>query len=660
MTLVMAFAMTGGCGDNQNPTDNDAHILQNDGAVPPPFTITQLQPDHGPVAGGTAVTIRGFGFSDGSRVFFGDLMVDEAFTFYEGPNRLIIVTPPGAVGPVDVRVLRSDGESTTAQGSYRYDVFYVDPGSGSTAGGTFVRVVGSETDFTEDAVVTIDGVPLDEQQWVSSTLITGRAPANAPGLKTVTVEDASETYTVPEAYEYYDSADPINGGLGGGPIEGSVNITVLDLYTDEPVPDAYVLLGANASSPYQAITDATGRVTFSEPGLTGPQMLTVAADEYERLSIIAFDARDVTLFLTPFIPPNPGTIPGQSWSVVQGYVTFGGVEFGQGCDFGQMMPEPGPDEQRIMKVYQTVSDYDRVAAEPGESGTIREGDDCITGFGYSIYARPGSYAVYAVAGIENVTTREFTPYAMGVTRSLLSGPDQVIDANITVEFQLAQQMSFDLTEAPPLNLETGPVGYKVRLYIDLGGDGFIIRNDTQRNVVDVTEPVLIDKLPELNRGLAGGQYTALLEAHNNGQYPYSKVYLTALNTGTIPHLVNTWHGVPVAVDPEPGGVPSSNRLVWSADGVEPSFHIVNVKTHPDGDSYWKVYLAGNVTQFVLPDLFGLGPGLDGYPAGPMFWHIISVSVEGMSFDDFSYRYLNDKYWSATAGNGFLFSFPEAQ
>ena len=146
LLAALALGWAPGCGDSgTNPPDLDAFVIGNDGTVPPPFTVTQLQPEHGPVGGGTFVTIRGFGFADGSRVFFGDLMVDEAFTFYEGPNRLLIVTPPGTVGPVDVRVLRPDGESTTFQEGYRYDLFSVDPNSGSTAGGTFVRIVGSET-----------------------------------------------------------------------------------------------------------------------------------------------------------------------------------------------------------------------------------------------------------------------------------------------------------------------------------------------------------------------------------------------------------------------------------------------------------------------------------------------------------------------------------
>ncbi|MFC1482363.1 IPT/TIG domain-containing protein, partial [Myxococcota bacterium] len=542
-----------------------------------------------------------------------------------------------------------------------YDRLSVDPPSGSTAGGTFVRIRGADTSFTADDAVFIGDEPLLEPTFVSATLITGRTPSHAPGPKTVRVEGLAETVTAPEAFTYFDSADPINGGFGGGPIQGEVNIVVLDAYTDEPVADAYVLMGADASSPYQAVTDGTGRVTFSAPGLTGPQMITVAAVDYERVSVIAFDARDVTLFLTPFVPPNPGTIPGQSWSLVNGLVTFGGVEFGQGCDFSQMVPEPVEGETRVIKVYQTVGDYDYTTSTPGEGGTIYEGTECITGYGYWIYARPGSYAVYALAGIEEDATGAFTPHALGIARNLLSGPDQTLnDVNITIDFPLDRDISFDLSEAPPLDPAMGPVGYSVSVFIDLGGDGFIVRSDTKRSVTETIDPVLVDRLPHLTRGLSDGTYTAFIEAHNNGSYPYSKVYLSPVQPSSNPVLVDTWLGIPVAVDPEEGGEPTTNRMIWTADGDEPTFNLVVIRTFPDGDPYWQLLVNGAVDQFVLPDLYGLGPGLDGHPAGMMYWHIIPITVLGMDFNDFSYRYFNDRYWSATAGDGFTFSFPDAQ
>ena len=52
--------------------------------------------------------------------------------------------------------------------------------------------------------------------------------------------------------------------------------------------------------------------------------------------------------------------------------------------------------------------------------------------------------------------------------------------------------------------------------------------------------------------------------------------------------------------------------------------------------------------------------IEGHPAGEMYWHIIPITVPGLDFNDFTYRYLNNRYWTATAGDGFVFSYPEPQ
>jgi hypothetical protein len=248
---------------------------------------------------------------------------------------------------------------------------------------------------------------------------------------------------------------------------------------------------------------------------------------------------------------------------------------------------------------------------------------------------------------------------MGLARGLIASPDEVIAADITVDLQLDRQVSFDLATAPPVDPAYGPVGYRTRVYTNLGGDGFIVRPDAQRSTVDATEVVVVDRLASLSRALADASYSAMVEAHTNGVYPYSKVFLPAVDLSTtVP--VTQWLGIPRAVDPAPGGTPSTSRMIWDATGVTPSFNIVMIKTFPGGDAYWRAYVAGPVKQIALPDLYGLGPGLDGYPAGEMYWHVIPVLVPGMDFDAWSYRYLNDRYWTGTAGDGFRFFFPDAQ
>ena len=58
----------------------------------------------------------------------------------------------------------------------------------------------------------------------------------------------------------------------------------------------------------------------------------------------------------------------------------------------------------------------------------------------------------------------------------------------------------------------------------------------------------------------------------------------------------------------------------------------------------------------------LDPSLNGggLIEGEKLSEMMGQYVEGMDFNNFSYRYLNDRYWGATAGNGWPFSFPDIQ
>src|SRR5262249_30388750 len=105
---------------------------------------------------------------------------------------------------------------------------------------------------------------------------------------------------VEEAYTYVDTSDTTNGGLGGGSIRGSINVTVINSLSGNPVEDAFVLLGNDPSSSQQGRTNADGRVTFSQSGLRGAATLHVAKHCFETTTFVAFDAANVTVFLLPW------------------------------------------------------------------------------------------------------------------------------------------------------------------------------------------------------------------------------------------------------------------------------------------------------------------------------------------------------------------------
>ncbi|MHB8532739.1 MAG: IPT/TIG domain-containing protein, partial [Solirubrobacteraceae bacterium] len=89
--------------------------------APPPPAVTKLAPKKGHAAGGTTVTITGTGFSGVSAVDFGST---PASSFkVETPGTISAVSPPGAVGIVDVRVVASTGTSAvTKKDRFKYTV----------------------------------------------------------------------------------------------------------------------------------------------------------------------------------------------------------------------------------------------------------------------------------------------------------------------------------------------------------------------------------------------------------------------------------------------------------------------------------------------------------------------------------------------------------
>ena len=81
--------------------------------------IGELQPNKGPVEGGTQVTLFGKGFLPDAKVTIGDVPAEQveflAFT------RLRFITPPNMEGATAVRVINNDGQETIKEGAFTYE-----------------------------------------------------------------------------------------------------------------------------------------------------------------------------------------------------------------------------------------------------------------------------------------------------------------------------------------------------------------------------------------------------------------------------------------------------------------------------------------------------------------------------------------------------------
>ncbi|MBX7194711.1 MAG: IPT/TIG domain-containing protein [Sandaracinaceae bacterium] len=635
--------------------------------------ITRVVPDHGPFTGGTTAVLRGTGFTDESNVSFGTHAVQPADHTLVDARRLQVVVPAGDVGTVDVSIQVGD-QTFTLPDAYTYDAIAVDPSSGAVSGGTFVNIVGSGTSFADGDTVLFGRMPCTDLDIVSATRITCRTPPMAAGTVDVTVvraADHSETVAV-SAYTYYETADPFGGGLGGGPITGSINLTAIDAMTGLPVPDAFAIIGDDLSTEHQGLTDVMGQITFSGPDIMGTQTIHVAKHCYQRTSVISFDAQDVTVFLTPWMDPSCGMGSGggggrgRNGAFIEGELIWRGPnEYGPNP--WSNIPEPRTGWNRVAYVFTTQAAPTYPNPDPASGGgtnrvleRIVEGVSEL-GYPYRIFARPAGLAVYALGGLENPTAGQFIPYVMGVARNVLAGPGETVTGvDIVMDIPLDHYVEVGLG-AQPAALDEGPDRYRLQAFLDLGGEGVVVRQfstfdfdtvrrrDASRAFRFVAEPALLGTLTDARYQISAGWYTGEFD-----QYPYTTTTLNGVTAVDDVVTMPDFLGVPDAVAPTNGGpIPADRILRWRATegGDEADFHVI-MMVGGDGNPAWQMFVPGNVYEAPIPD-FSTIPGLEDISAGTIFWAIFSIKVPGFVFDEFRYTYLNDRYWSHAAVNQFF-------
>jgi hypothetical protein len=630
-----------------------------------PLAVEYLDPDHGPFAGGSRVLLRGRGFTADVVVRIGGRQVDPADIQFIDERRVLLRTPPGEPGPAEVAV-SAGGLMASAADAFRYDAVYVDPPTGSIAGGTLVSVRGFGTAFSPGDVVTFDGAALTGVTVVSKTELTGVTPSGVPGSADVEVSGAGGVIDAPEAYQYISTSDPFGGGLGGGPIAGTLNVTVIDAFTDNGVAGAFVAVGNPATTPYRGFTDAFGHIAFAAPGLVGPVSVSVGKAEYERQAFIGFDRRDVTIFLVPQpkkTPPDGPLGPGRLGGRVRGEIAFGDAT-GVGVPRWDLVPEPRtPNEKKQTLVFTTVATPFAGAPSPGAGGIIDYKNDGAITWAFDINTRASALAVVAVAGLYDDDTEVFEPFAMGIARGLLVGPGETVEnVSVIVDIPLDAGLRIELVDPPPLGTprQPGPDRYEVETYVDLGGEGVIRLPKNLVVLPDGDEALTVGGLPPLVRGVGDATYTVLASATTAGALPASVRIVRGVDDLAVPLFIGGFLGVPRPDDPAPGQTASFMHLSWSSEGgagnATFSYHRVIVPgfiSIPE----WRLYARGGRRDLPLVDLTTLG-GVPPVPPGEeMRWTLYDIALPTGTFDDFTYRQVNINLWSAYAVTQAVVEFP---
>ncbi len=174
----------------------------------PQVELTSVEPGFGFPGGGDEVILSGVNFTYDSDTLLriDGMTVDPARWTVETCGLIRVRSmPPHDPGTVDITVSNTFGSSTLA-GAYRYGlpaprIFSLEPNAGPLAGGISVTVTGEH--FTPEAVIDIDGKPLEDPLFVDAETIVGTVPpGDRAGFVDVGLTQGMDTFSVPDGFFY--------------------------------------------------------------------------------------------------------------------------------------------------------------------------------------------------------------------------------------------------------------------------------------------------------------------------------------------------------------------------------------------------------------------------------------------------------------------------
>lgn len=195
--------------------------------APPAPAVTSISPSEGSTHGATTVTIKGSGFTASSKVTIGSKAgsVDVL-----SEHEIVAVTGKDSAGAAEVVV--SDANGTSSGGpSFTYvappvpAVSSISPTSGSTVGGTTVKIKGSG--FTSGSKVTIGRKASDVEVLSEHEIVAVTAKGSA-GSEEAVVSNADGTSSGGPSFTYIAPPAPVVRSISPseGPTTGGTTVTV--------------------------------------------------------------------------------------------------------------------------------------------------------------------------------------------------------------------------------------------------------------------------------------------------------------------------------------------------------------------------------------------------------------------------------------------------
>ncbi len=523
-------------------TRPDAFVFYD--AQDPTPRVLAVMPAAAPIAGGTPIDLVGAGFTSGTvSVEVGG--APATCTVFD--DHLIgCSAPAGAEGVTSLSVTIG---TTVLVRTFEYvdlRVVLADPQEGAIAGRTYVQLFGNG--FAADAQVFFDGRPATDVVAVSGTELTLRTPPGTLGAADIEVVTRGLQAAGTSLYTYVDPADYTHW-TSGGPIDGTVNVTVLDGDTNQPLRGALVVLGAelDPTQPHRyGFTDVRGQLTLSGPDIVGPQSVHAFKDAFGAFSWLETDAQNLTLALPADPGPAPDPIPpcppppqeSGLPPLVRGKVTRIKDQWNTGNDtvlvtttyvtFSVPLPDPGPKAQLVnngdYEAFVRTGDLVVLALAGSVSGNGTF-NTIAMGFHPFVYTEPSSGAVCeidATCDLGEQCWRAEPTAEEGLCIRIYEGIDIVVDTPLS-QFLTIQ---FD---SPPLGI-TGsypnwakPTNAYAFVWYDFGSMGLWPMGSAQgtSSVIGLAMP---RQLPE---SLGGTPYHVVGEVYGSGFFgdqTWSTVY----------------------------------------------------------------------------------------------------------------------------------------
>ncbi|MFT4702549.1 MAG: hypothetical protein ACI81R_000234 [Bradymonadia bacterium] len=613
----------------------------------PDLTVDSVDPPTGESSGGETVRLIGAGFTNDLEVRFGPARASNVTLISD--TELEVVTPPGSVGAVDV-VLRDSERTGVAEGAFTYlddaEVYSIAPTRGAIAGNTLVVIRGRG--FYGDVQVFFGEEEAPMVSIVDAATLEVRTPRMMePDTVSVRVLLGDVELEVRDRFVFYDPFSPA-GGWWGEEINGSVNVTVIDSGSGEPLEGAFVTTSLRATAttgtPYFGSTNDVGQVTLSGSDLAGIQTVSASARGYGSATITDVNAENIVIFIAEAVAPPPGTPSGDPPPTISG--TLSGLD-------KIVNPAEG---QSIVGIIRTTTPGVG-ASNPQGTGfaqvTWTGGDAAIP---FEMASRFGELAVVAVCGLLTEATGEFEPLFMGMQRGFaVRSAGEELESILDCDIPLDLTMTFKFVN-PPLS-PGGLTTLSARPELDFGNEGATDLLNVAEGRSDEIQRAGFVSLD--NPQLAGIDYEVTAQATTGGGgLPFAVVYARDVINPEERLILGPFIPPADLEYPAPGGTLVDRRFEWSVATEErPDFYYAYIQNNAQDITYWEVWLPGDQTGFNLP-FFPPGSDVGPLPVGEQLVLIVlSIKAYSFDYDNWQFNDFGSNNWRAYSAGGWGFINP---